>query len=140
MTESIATPDFRAIRERADAATPGPWKEIASRDVMSAVVAPGRATICMDCENPHDATFISNARRDIPVLLDHIGELNEQLADARDQMGKECLRKINATHGRDALFAALKEINAYWESGNFTRKPELWEQIRSAIKAAEKAI
>lgn len=30
---------------------------------------------------------------------------------------------------RDALAA----INAWWESGNFSRKPELWQQMRSAL-------
>jgi len=35
------------------------------------------------------------------------------------------------------LLVALKTMNAYWESGNFTRRTELWDVMRAAIDKAE---
>lgn len=42
-------------------ATPGPWEVATSRDVWSAVIAPGVATICMEIENDADARLIAAA-------------------------------------------------------------------------------
>lgn len=37
------------------------------------------------------------------------------------------------------LLASLQAINAHWESGNFCRKPELWEPMKAAIAKATNA-
>lgn len=34
------------------------------------------------------------------------------------------------------LFKALKDIDAHWEAGNFSRTPELWRQMKEAIADA----
>lgn len=34
------------------------------------------------------------------------------------------------------LLDAVIAINGYWESGNFSREPELWEKFKAAIKKA----
>lgn len=35
------------------------------------------------------------------------------------------------------LLEALEAINAHWESGNFSRNPDLWEPMRAAIAKAK---
>lgn len=54
----------------------------------------------------------------------------------------EAHKKINkniedALNNYDSLLEALKEVDNYWKSGNFSRKPELWDKIKEAIKKAE---
>lgn len=63
--------------------TPGPWDVTTSRDVFSAVIASGRATICMDVENDADAALIASA----PDLL---AALKGLLADDYD-VAIECV-------------------------------------------------
>ena len=88
--------DLGVIRKRADAATPGPWrqeKNIAWGEKLD--VAPEIAF----CQQENNAEFISRAREDIPALLDEIGRLTEQLAAA--------------TRERDAAKSDIEEIMGY---------------------------
>ena len=62
--------EIRAAKALADAATPGKWECITSRDVFTAVVSPGVATIYIDCERDEDAAFIAAARSLVPQLAD----------------------------------------------------------------------
>lgn len=57
--------------------TPGPWDVTTSRDVFSAVIASGRATICMDVENDADAALIASAPDLLAALKKCVHELNE---------------------------------------------------------------
>ena len=78
-----------AIRARADAATPGPWKAFKNYDDYNTI----RPESAQDCEHifncemyggtppgDADAEFIASARKDIPALLDEIERLKQKLA------------------------------------------------------------
>lgn len=65
------------IRQRAEAATEGPWKVgvantvvLADADFVEVAYAPLEYK---------DADFIANARQDIPALLDHIAKLQGKI-------------------------------------------------------------
>jgi hypothetical protein len=85
--------ELTAIRERADAATPGPWQQgstsmysgrkLVHQDATARKVNPlgwQRACICREAR-PTDATFIVHARTDIPALLTEVERLRGALAE-----------------------------------------------------------
>jgi hypothetical protein len=82
------------IRERAEAATAGPWycgteyeqskrgNYVASKATGGIVAAEQDGT---DCElETHDAEFIAHAREDVPDLLAEIERLRDALEDIAD--------------------------------------------------------
>ena len=86
--------DLAAIRERAEAATPGPWEwqppsdeewPIADESLLSpgtgkyVLVGWGYDASGIEGETA-DREFIAHAREDIPALLDEIDRLNAKLA------------------------------------------------------------
>jgi hypothetical protein len=76
---------LEAIRQRAENAAAGPW------DIFEGgYVVQGDGMILGNpvakCKNDEDATFIAHARTDIPALLDHIAELEAELARLKDAM------------------------------------------------------
>lgn len=101
--------ELSAIRERADAATPEPWRWIASRAGTYLASRPPRGWfVIFDCvrygmqsatvrfrdqatdilhkdfTDSHDATFIAAARADVPALLAHIEELERDRSRLED--------------------------------------------------------
>jgi hypothetical protein len=83
--------ELQAIRERADKATPGPWKfngnEVVA--VSSPLVGIAGATSDEDCE------FIAAARQDVPTLCNEVYRLttentyhSTQLDRAREEIGR----------------------------------------------------
>ena len=66
-----------AMRERAEAATEGPWEETASGIRASA----GVEYLVMSIRSEADAEFIAHARTDLPALLDVVEAVLE-LADS----------------------------------------------------------
>src|SRR5574344_648601 len=71
------------IRQRAEAATPGPWEAVSkgnsiqSNAVVSAMYGDGpKLNICPSTTN---AAFIAHSREDIPYLLSEVAELTELL-------------------------------------------------------------
>jgi len=98
----MTRPDLDAIRKRAEAASPGPWKNLF---VKGLGISSGRweighpardsnypdfkESICDDvlhwftrlerCPNNH--VFIAHSRQDIPALLAYIDELEKKLED-----------------------------------------------------------
>lgn len=73
---------LEAIHQRAENATPGPW-QIATTTDGAYVLDTDDMIIAATIERTEDATFIANARTDIPVLLDHIAELEAELASIK---------------------------------------------------------
>ena len=76
------TPDYDAIKARAEAATEGPWDHFRSAYLGNLVHRIGSASDVDDvafvpCSWGHeaDAEFISNARQDIPDLLTEVERL-----------------------------------------------------------------
>ena len=77
------------IRKRAEAATPDEWFVMHDRDVM--IESPSGScdthTIAYS-ETSTDATFIANARQDIPALLAHIAELQKTALEVLEMYEK----------------------------------------------------
>lgn len=89
---SIANEELTAIRERAEAASAGPWVVEDDDGYSHAVIVdePGFGTmyVCQDLSQGHDdglndAEFIAHAREDVPALLDHAAELQARLDKVR---------------------------------------------------------
>ena len=80
--------DLKAIRDRAYAATPGPWVWV--QDSMMS--GPLEAIITTDGgyygPDRTDRAFIANARDDIPALLDLIEELEDKVSELKDKVSE----------------------------------------------------
>ncbi len=75
--------ELKKIRERCDAATPGPWvgDEYEMLAPKAPVIHPGKIKIVWADDyhmNEWDAAFISFAREDIPRLLDEVADLKKR--------------------------------------------------------------
>lgn len=96
------TPDLSAIRARAEAATPGPWKnQLPGR---SYVVRAGNKRIAemmtfTSEERDNDATFIAHARADIPALLAEIERLQSLLAPLKGESAEMVMRELRRRKG-----------------------------------------
>lgn len=99
MSKRLTDEQVRAIRERAEAATPGPWRASfrASFDDYWIVEPPAWCTELLSVcvvgapQSPNvlvDSVFIANAREDIPALLDHIRDLEAEIDDLHDQINR----------------------------------------------------
>lgn len=87
MTDDEMRAELARIKERAEAATPGPW-EFAFGDVRGVTYADGRTGKVAHTWAPSDAEFIAHARADVPWLLEIVDNLRrgqEHLADQRDE-------------------------------------------------------
>jgi hypothetical protein len=84
--------DLRTIEARAEAATPGPWRQgdIAAGDLPVAggcfsVEIYGATddpyAVLAECEHEADASFIAAARTDIPALVAEVRRLREALGE-----------------------------------------------------------
>jgi hypothetical protein len=109
--------DIKAIKERCDRATPGPWNvdQKAQGDCTNLDIDCGKTVCdesCKECEwyefftgasidkiltlrldewdgiNDADADFIAHAREDIPALIAEIESLQAQLADLQAKYDK----------------------------------------------------
>ena len=85
---------------------------------------------------------------------------NESLSDAAKKYIEEAGSDYNRMYGHhfrsfktgaewqkekddaiiNKLLGALKELNNYWESGNFSRDHELWNRIKNAIQKADQKV
>lgn len=117
--------ELQAIRERAEAAYPGPWLlesnwgvpsddacEIRSLDDEFRIYGEGGHT-------HEDAVFIANARTDIPALLDEIAQLRAALAVYADKKNW------------DVIHSSGGYVCVEWTNGNEDRSP--WNIARSAL-------
>lgn len=74
---------IRDIRERCEAATPGPWRAVWKGNTIKShrVYADGpevRNIACGISPKTENAEFIANARKDIPALLDELDRLRAE--------------------------------------------------------------
>lgn len=127
--------ELAAIRERAEQATPGPWRktqdrlthpegwEIESDEWLVAAECCGY-TGSIDRET--DAVFIAAAREDVPALLDHVDALRTRI-ETYDGLG------VTELHDR---LAAVRELANTWE-GNGAIGPGLANALRAALDVGE---
>lgn len=109
------TLDLDAIRQRAGAATPGPWIAVTDNGRRTGIGIVGQvakrgtgeaiAVFAGVGGSRHaDAAFTANARDDVPALLDEVEQLRGQLQVVRDWVGE---------HGDGAVDVwSLREILA----------------------------
>lgn len=97
------TPDEQAIRERCNAATPGPWTNENSSYIFARI--PGgrpngegianfhdyaRRTLTHE-QNTANAAFAAHAREDVPALLDLVDELRGKIEKQR-----KCIKQFGS--------------------------------------------
>jgi len=88
-SKELSDKDIEVIRNRANAATAGPWVSyIEGRDHLSgsniikmAKDTPKEKDVELHGAEPADYDFIANARQDIPRLLDQIEKLQNAMKD-----------------------------------------------------------
>lgn len=73
--------ELKEIKERADAATPGPWVED-----RYFIVNPEEDCLVADCGECENAKFIAHARADIPALLNEIDIKNAEIERLREAL------------------------------------------------------
>jgi hypothetical protein len=116
--------DLDAIEARAEAATPGPWRQTTSkrgyRDVLQTPDSYGDRMIAKGCPNA-DADFIAAARTDIPALVAELRAAREVVEAAAQRIGGSHAMVCDAYAlgpgttcdcGRDDLAAALAAYRA----------------------------
>ena len=92
---------LQEIRDRAEAATPGPWRVVAhgEQDCLARreITAGKHIMIAMvDCvpgvaaDFDRDYAFIAHARTDVPRLLELVGEMGEALRLAGGALDEAC--------------------------------------------------
>lgn len=115
MESETAGLDLDAIRARAAAATPGPWYLLTSETEVASEHGENGPTVVVDTQffygevtdrQRADATFIANARLDVPKLCDRV-----QAAEWDRVYWKQRYEELAALHEqviaeRDALRAA----------------------------------
>lgn len=98
--------ELREIKDRADAATPGPW------DYMDGYVIKDETVLCeMFTDNPvygdsrNDTTFIAHARTDIPRLIAEVERLRDFATECQGYAAK--VQKIRSLKAREAVAEEL---------------------------------
>jgi len=86
MSEPISDDDLRKIRDRCEAATPGPWwASLEGRDHTSGsdVIMTGKKGIGFEISDATaaDHDFIARARQDVPRLLAEVSRLRRLLEE-----------------------------------------------------------
>ena len=87
--------DLEAIRQRVEAATPGPWELIGGGEFVTGadvLVAPDDGGVTAD-----NAIFIAHAREDVPALLAEV----ERLRDGIAELVEDFLSDIDWSSGRN---------------------------------------
>ena len=94
----MTKPDIEAIRQRCEAATPGPWAiTLDLRLIQDKPQLPGQNLFkIMD-----DLRFIAHARTDIPALLDRLEKLEAIAVLAAKYLNDDCA--MYEVELRDAL-------------------------------------
>ena len=106
MTDPMSTEELKACRERAEAATPGPWRvgSVETYHVFvpcSTCMGPERVLLRMNegFDYGADAAFIASAREDVPRLLATVDHA-EARAERAEAALAELRRRVVANAGR----------------------------------------
>jgi len=113
MTEATPSPttpeELEAIRARAEAATPWPWRSQKGHGDKWRVEAAGHTVCKVWTHNmTKNAPFIAHAREDVPALLAHSDAIARDLAEAKRRLAE-------AERERDEARATADSIRQLWE-------------------------
>jgi len=93
--------ELKAIKARAEAATPGPWATVLGRYVLSRADAfKGQPDWPLMPKTAEDATFIAHARMDMPALVAEVERLRDALNVAWSR-GYECAENRSFDHAQN---------------------------------------
>jgi hypothetical protein len=139
--------ELKAIRERCDAATPGPWRYVESDGWCNPVPADGTcaheegSNCCLDCDDwrvsapafidtprplnngsydglrDEDALFAVHAREDVPALLAEVERLTKERKEIEAEVHRHC-------EDCKYLRCGLKNYNVCREKSAFTLRRE----------------
>lgn len=143
--------ELAAIRERAEAATPGPWTERRNDDedndfLYSIDGADGQPIVKADCgvypPDKEDATFIAAARSDVPALLDEVERLERDLRRAPRDFVADYIAKHWPPDGDrpSSPPAAILRIENAAEAWTFVRRSEAGEYEAARAMARAKLL
>ena len=119
------------IRERCEAATPGPWD-----DKLTAVYKDETAIrICGEFYNfDADAFFVAQARQDIPYLLEQLAERDKELKRLQKEVAALAIESIE----REKTLAKLEAEVMVWakaeQEGRLVVLPCKVERIKDAVQ------
>lgn len=119
---------MKRIRERAEAATPGPWDH---RPVANFILDAGGNVLIGDDMGRANAQFIAAARTDVPALCDEIDRLRAE----RDALLTPCEQFPEATEYREQVRRGEKDALSAAE--------EAWKQndgLINFIKGSQRAL
>lgn len=108
----ITNVELTQIKERAEKATPGPWKSHADGTVF----LEHTQDIADVWTNNEDAEFIAHAREDVPRLVAEVERLQElcnRLASARNRNARECKALYQALSSACSSLGA--DISDYYD-------------------------
>lgn len=146
----MTKPDLDAIKARAEAATPWPWRAhgdavvnlVRSCTCAGHIPGHGHEPFCgiegpvATGAEPFDANFIAHAREDIPALLAEVQELRELVTDLNKQL--DAKRQHDAL-GEDEDCGVCNHLAFDSLSEAYDELLEEGEQLRAKIEAARKA-
>lgn len=91
----LSPADLAAIRARANAASPGPWRALGSdRDILGPEGPVWtQVIVSTDVVFIEDAAFIAASRVDVPVLLDEVERLRAEIEAIYERIEE---RRINS--------------------------------------------
>lgn len=145
--------DLEAIRKRADAAQAGPWHAdyCGKQDCQGWHIegGPGVGSTGLlirhrdydddSTTNSHDdLAFIIHARADIPALLDHIASLQQQLAEAKEELNAYRVIDSYRQLGIQTREECAKIAEAIGKNLSLTREMHTATRIAAAIREAKK--
>lgn len=155
MTLPYSPAEIEACRQRAEKATPGPWRkkhasgwnverenggstfvgigEVTGNEVIALAVAsyPG------DDDLLSDAAFIAHARADIPALLATIDALQATIAESGEKLRSSALANLDLISRGDNLRAQLASAERIRDDAVDARRIAT-DMINEAIQEAER--
>lgn len=116
----MTSEELAAIKARAEAATPGPWKRSDEESgdyyvpgwYVEVPVSTGSQWIASSIDDQPDAAFIAHARTDVPALIAEVEILRRALHGVADVMPAEKFRRVCLAAGLSdseakAIFAGV---------------------------------
>ena len=108
--------ELEAIRERAEAAQPGPWKDIWPCNCEEISISRDGARIHEELHmTAPDGTFIAHARQDIPDLLAEVVRLSAEREEYERTRWSVVAQRNRALNDLEAARAELSRLRAVIE-------------------------
>ncbi|WP_060210221.1 hypothetical protein [Sporosarcina koreensis] len=112
--QRLTQEQLEAIRERAEAATEGPWKNFDGGYIVGgSEIAVGE--VVAEAERDADAEFIAHAREDIPALLAEVERMQKIINEWEQSTQQQLLEETQRI--RKELDRKRRERDFDWDIG-----------------------